>query len=82
MAGPQTPGQLQGLRPDPDALWPQVPADSLDGAIHAMLATTAAGNPLSQNQLMTSFGLSRAQATKVRDALAAESNGHPPVTTP
>ena len=47
-------------------------------ALAAMRATTAAGNPLSQNQLAEQFSLTRAQATKVRQSVLAESNGHNP----
>ena len=53
-----------------------VPADVFAAAKASYAATVAAGNPLSQNQLMERFGLSRALATKVRHSVAAESNGH------
>jgi hypothetical protein len=42
----------------------------------ALRATHAAGNALSQNQIMERFGLTRAAATKMRQAVLAESNGH------
>jgi Protein of unknown function (DUF2637) len=66
----------------PDALWQQVPADSLDAAIHAMLATAAAGNPLSGRQLEARFGLKRNAAAKVRELVLASQNGHPGETPP
>jgi hypothetical protein len=53
-----------------------VPADVLSAAKASYAATVAAGNPLSQNQLIDRFGLTRAQATKVRQSVAVESNGH------
>jgi hypothetical protein len=43
-----------------------VPADAEHAALIALRATLAAGNPLSNNQLMTRFGLTRAQVAKVR----------------
>jgi hypothetical protein len=52
-----------------------VPASVLDAAKASYAATTAAGNPLSQNQLMERFGLTRAQATKVRQGTPALTNG-------
>lgn len=54
-----------------------VPADVVEAAKASLRATIAAGNPLSQNQLAERFGLTRAQATKVRQAVTAEANGHP-----
>ena len=44
-----------------------VPADSESAALLAMKATVAAGNPLSGRQLEIRFGLTRAQAAKVRE---------------
>jgi Protein of unknown function (DUF2637) len=68
--------------PVPDA----VPADVIAAAKASYAATVAAGNPLSQNQLMARFGLTRAQATKVRTDTAAQANGngtvHDPDTRP
>ena len=52
--------------------------DAHSAALAALRATIAAGNPLSGRQLETRFGLTRAEATRVRDLVAAESNGHPP----
>jgi hypothetical protein len=62
--------------PVPDAVSSPVPADAQSAAMLALRATLAAGNPLSGRQLETRFGLTRAQATKVRKAVLAESNGH------
>jgi Protein of unknown function (DUF2637) len=59
-------------KPVPDA----VPADLLTAAKASYRATVAAGNPLSVNQLAERFSLTRAQATKVRSEVTAESNGH------
>jgi uncharacterized protein DUF2637 len=60
----------------PDAVWAWIP-DSVEAAAMASLrATLAAGNPWSGRQLEARFGLSRAQATKVRDLVLAEANGH------
>jgi hypothetical protein len=52
------------------------PADAQDAARLALAASVAAGNPISQRQMIARFGLSRAQATKVRQAVLAASNGH------
>jgi hypothetical protein len=68
----------RNVQPPPDTVWSVVPNSAESAALASLRATTAAGNPLSQNQLMTNFGLSRAQVTKVRDLLAAQSNGHLP----
>jgi hypothetical protein len=57
-----------------------VPSDAETAAIEALKTTLAAGNPLTQNQLMTRFRLTRAQATKVRQQVTAEANGHTPET--
>ncbi len=61
---------------------PQVAHDSEHAAQLALAASVAAGNPISQRKLMERFGLSRAQATKVRQAVLAESNGHHPPDQP
>lgn len=62
---------------DPGAVPAPVPADAESAALAAMRATMAAGNPLSGRQLETRFGLTRSQATKVREAAGAvpELNG-------
>jgi hypothetical protein len=62
----------------PGAVSPPVPADAENAAAIALRATIAAGNPYSLNQLAAKFFLTRAQATKVRTAVLAESNGHHP----
>jgi Protein of unknown function (DUF2637) len=48
----------------------------------SLRATLAAGNPWSVNQIETQFRLTRAEATKLRTRVLAESNGHAPITTP
>lgn len=54
------------------------PADSEHAARLALAASVTASNPLSQRQLIERFGLSRAQAAKVRQSVLAEANGHAP----
>lgn len=61
-----------------DADRAEVPADAQNAAVMALKATATAGNPLSGRQLETRFGLTRAQATRVRELVLAESNGHAP----
>ena len=56
------------------------PSDAETAALASLRATLAAGNPWSQNQLVARFGITRAQATRVRELAAAESNGHQPDT--
>jgi hypothetical protein len=68
---PEVP-QTDGL----DTVWLPVPADAETAAAIALRATLAAGNPLSGRQLETRFGLTRAQTTRVRQLVLAESNGH------
>jgi hypothetical protein len=51
-------------------------SDAETAALASLRATLTAGNPWSQNQLSERFGLSRAQATRVRQLVHAESNGH------
>jgi lysylphosphatidylglycerol synthetase-like protein (DUF2156 family) len=58
-----------------DVILPQVPTDAEVAALIALRATTWAGNALSGRQLETRFGLSRQQATRVRQLVAAEANG-------
>jgi hypothetical protein len=55
-----------------------VPADVFEAAKASYTATLAAGNPLSQNQLMAKFGLTRAVATRVRQSVAGLANGRAP----
>ena len=57
------------------------PHDNLDAAIEAMLATTAAGNPLSGRQLEARFGLKRGLAARVRELVLASVNGNGPQVT-
>jgi hypothetical protein len=65
----------------PDSFSSPVPSDAEAAALASLRATLAAGNPWSQNQVMTNFGLTRAQATRVRNRVLAEANGqHPPDT--
>ena len=64
----------------------ETPAAELDVVAHdaeqaariALAATVAAGNPLSQRQIMTRFGLNREQERKVREAVTTGANGHNP----
>jgi hypothetical protein len=65
----------------PGAVRSPVPTDAESAAIAALRATLAAGNPLSGRQLETRFGLTRAEATRVRQLVTAEANGHAPETT-
>jgi hypothetical protein len=53
-----------------------VPSTVAEAAKTSLRATIAAGNPWSVNQLTEQFSLTRAQATKLRTAVLAESNGH------
>lgn len=65
--------------PEPPAVTvpPQTaPADSQHAARLALAASVAAGNPISQRQIMTRFGLTRTAERKVRQAVLAGSNGH------
>lgn len=55
---------------------PTVAADAQAAAKLALAASIAAGNPVSQRQLMTRFGLTRTQERKVRQNVLAGSNGH------
>jgi hypothetical protein len=51
----------------------QVAADAESAARLALAASVAAGNPLSQRQLMTRFGLTRTAERKVRQAVLTDS---------
>lgn len=62
----------------PAAALPAVAGSSEEAARTAYIASVAASNPISQRQLMTRFGLTRAQAARVRQAVAADTNGHAP----
>ena len=61
--------------PVPAPIPVSIPADAQSAALIALKATLAAGNPLSGRQLETRFGLSRAEASRVRQAVLAEANG-------
>jgi hypothetical protein len=65
----------------PDAFWALVPGDAENAALASLRATLAAGNPWSGRQLEARFGLTRAQATRVRELVLAKSNGHAPELT-
>jgi hypothetical protein len=58
-----------------------VPSTAEVAAEASLRATLAAGNPWSQNQLAERFGLTRAQATKVRSQVLAGMNGQHPHDT-
>jgi hypothetical protein len=62
-AGPETPAA-------------QIARDAEHAAQIALRATLAAGNPLSGRQLESRFGLSRAQASRVRQLVTAGANGY------
>lgn len=66
------------VQPGLDAVSSPVPTGAENAAVIALRATLAAGNPLSLNQVAERFSLTRAQATKVRQAVLAEANGHNP----
>lgn len=53
-----------------------VPADAFQAALQGLKATHAAGNPLSQNQLIERYNLSRTDARKVVAMAMGETNGH------
>jgi hypothetical protein len=55
---------------------PAVPASAREAAEVAYAASVGGGNPLSGRALERQFGISRAEAAKVRQAVAAASNGH------
>lgn len=57
---------------------PEIPTDAEAAAYLALRASTWAGNALSGRQLETRFGISRAQSTRVRQAVLAGANGHAP----
>ena len=69
----QAPGRHGG-----GAVLSPVPADAETAAAAALAASVAAANPLSQNQLMARFGLTRAQASRVRQSVLPGANGHAP----
>jgi hypothetical protein len=70
-----------GPEPTGDASWQAVRTDAQNAALIALKATIAAGNPLSGRQVETRFGLSRAEATRVRQLALASANGQRPPET-
>ncbi len=56
--------------------WAEVPADAEHAALIALRATARAGNPLSGRQLETRFGITRAQATKIRKLVLGDVTAH------
>ena len=59
-----------------------MPTSAQNAAVIALKAILAAGNPLSGRQLETRFGLTRAEASKVRQLAAAETGGDRTPATP
>jgi hypothetical protein len=70
------PAPVPALGALPAVLAQVAPADSAHAAQLALSASVAAGNPISQRQMMARFGLSRAAERRVRQAVLAQSNGH------
>jgi hypothetical protein len=68
-AAPEVAERADDVAPAPV---PAVPASNIDAAEMAFRATHAAGNPLSVRKLQDRFGLTRGQATKVRNRVIAE----------
>lgn len=60
---------------EPAVALAQVAHDAESAARIALAASVAAGNPLSQRQMMTRFALSRTAERRVRQEVTAESNG-------
>ena len=58
------------------ALPSPVPSDAETAAELSLWSTLQAGNPWTVNQLCTQFSLTRSQATKLRQRVLAENNGH------
>ena len=54
----------------------EVPADALAAAKLALTASVAAGNPISQRQMIARYGVSRTAERKLRAEVLAASNGH------
>lgn len=50
--------------------------DAESAAMEALVRSVNGGNPLSANQLQSQYRLTRAEASKVRTAVLAASNGH------
>jgi hypothetical protein len=64
------------LEPDSVADAAYVPPDGIAAATAGLRATLAVGNPYTINQLQTKFHVTRAEATRVRRTVLAETNGH------
>jgi Protein of unknown function (DUF2637) len=77
--GDEEPGDEDAQRPAAVPSW--VPLNAESAALMALRATLAAGNALSSNQIQERFRLSRAEVTKVRARVLAETNGHAPETS-
>jgi Protein of unknown function (DUF2637) len=75
LAGTQPPAAWQ---PHPAAVSAAVPTSRQSAALITLQATITAGSPLSGGQLETRSGLSRAEATRVRNMALASANGHHP----
>jgi hypothetical protein len=60
----------------------QVAHDAEQAARHALAASIAAGNPISQRQLMARFGISRTTERKVRQEVTAEAQREQRIQTP
>jgi hypothetical protein len=67
---------VAGPDASPLVLTQTAPADSEHAARLALAASVAAGNPISQRQVMARFGLTRTAERRVRQAVLAMSNGH------
>lgn len=67
-------GDVNGQSGNGGTVPPDVPKDAEHAALLALRATNAVGNPLSGRQLETRFGLTRAQATKLRRMVSVETS--------
>jgi len=67
---------LRGPAPATRAVSAAPFTDAQSAAAAALARTVAAGNALSQRQLMTQFRLSRREESIVRQSVLADSNGH------
>jgi len=70
-------GQILATLPESDN-FVALPSAAETAAEASLRATLAAGNPWSVNALVTNFRLTRPEATKLRQRVLAESNGHDP----
>ena len=62
----------------PGVVLPGVAADAESAAQAALAASVAAGNPVSQRQLIARFGITRTAERRVRQAVLSGANGHEP----